>query len=628
MIRNSLFLLATLCMMTVTYAQKHTKTVLKIGDKSFSVQEFNYIFNKNNPGSLNPMTKQEYLDLFVNYKLKVADAEAMGLDTIPSFISELDFYRNELAKPYLTDRKAEDEVIAEAYERLKYDINASHILVMVRQDASPQDTLKAWEKITKAQQEIVNGASFEETAKRYSEDPSVKNNSGRLGWFTAFQMVYPFETAAYKTQTNQLSPIVRTAYGYHLIKVNGKRPSSGEILVAHIMKTYPQNATQQQIDAAKESIDSIYIKVKGGDDFATIASLYSDDRQSAESGGELPWFSRGRMIEAFSDQAFALANNGDISEPFRTQFGWHIAKRLDYKPIGTIDDEREGILERLTYDERSQAGVKTLLSKLKKEYSFKMDTILLNRLTGIISSSANDSAVMAETAHLDGTLYSFTNKTMGIAEFIQVLKESGMLNKRADVPTIAKMAAQTADNEILNFEKSRLEEKYPEFKFLMQEYHDGLLVFEISQKKIWSKASSDTTEIKNFYNNNIHRYSQPQSFSGKIIKFDSEKRATQFTKKLENNNKTEKLLKSCKNCKIIEGSFIKGEDAEIDAMLWPATGTNKLITGIGNYNFGTPIDFDTIKGTVISDYQDYLEKQWITDLHNKYRPKIYPQTIK
>ncbi len=611
-------------------AQPKSKPVLKIGNQSFQTEEFDYIYNKNNPGSLNPMTQKEYLNLFVNYKLKVKAAEDAGLDTVAAFKSELEYYRNELAKPYLTDRKAEEDVVSEAYERLKYDIDASHILVMARQDATPADTLKAWEKIKKAEQEIIGGADFAMVAQKYSEDPSVRNNSGRLGWFTAFQMVYPFESEAYKTAVDGLSKIVRTSYGYHLIKVHGKRQSSGEILVAHIMKTFPQNATQEQIDRAKQSIDSIGHLIQSGEDFATLASAYSDDQQSAVAGGELPWFSKGRMIESFANQAFALKENGDISESFRTPFGWHIVKRIDYKPIGTLDEERDNILEHLTYDDRSQAGVKTLVAHLKKEYSFRNDTALLSRLITLIKGASNDSVAKAEAALLQGNLYSFGPVKRTIAEFASRLADAGMLTNRADAATIAKIAEKESENDILEYEKSHLEQKYPEFRFLMMEYHDGLLVFEISQQKIWNRAASDTLGLNSFYSRNIDRYSENQTFTGKILKFGDAKAVKTFAKKLETNKmKAYAQISSRKDITINEGRFVKGENASIDNIVWPASGSKdeKVITE-GTYMYDTPIPLEKIKGTVISDYQEYLEKEWIKELHSKYGPRIYNKNIK
>lgn len=613
-------------------AQKKDKTVLTIGKETFTLKEFDYIYNKNNPGSLNPMTKEQYLELFVNYKLKVKEACEMGLDTAQQFISELNYYFNELSRPYLTDRKAEDKVIAEAYERIKSDVNASHILILLQHDATPEDTLKAWNKINEAKKELENGADFAKTALKYSEDPSVSNNSGALGWFTAFQMVYPFETAAYKTAPGHISDIVKTSYGYHIIKVHDKRPAAGEILVAHIMKMTPPRATQQQFDEAKQSIDSIYSLIVNGADFAEMARLYSDDGQSAMNDGELPWFSRGRMIEQFSDEAFALRENGEMTTPFRTPFGWHIAKRIDYKPIGSIDDERDNIKERITYDERAQAGVKTLVEKLKKEYSFKVENEILTALSEIIKTEENDSIIIHNSKNLKGNLLSFADKKIEPATFVEYLKGINSLQTSKEEASLRLNLEKFIESQLLDYEKGKLKEKYPDFRYLIQEYHDGLLVFEISQQKIWNKASADTLELKNFYIENINRYSSSQIFTGLIIETNTAKEASALNLKLKNGVKiSEKDIDKGekKGWRIESGSYTKGEDSQIDAKVWPRQ--SEILHNIvlyGEFKYGEPIEFERIKGTITSDYQNYLEKEWLKELHLKYRPTINRKAVK
>ncbi len=629
---RSLLLLGCFCLTLGAYAQKKDKCVLKIGDQDFSLQEFEYIYNKNNPVSQNPMTKQAYLDLFVNYKLKVKAAEDAGLDTVASFVSELQYYRDELSKPYLSDKKAEDQVLAEAYERMQNELDASHILIMAKPDATPQDTMVAWNKAKKALDEIKAGADFNQVAMRYSEDPSVQRNSGRLGYFSAFQMVYPFETGAYQTPVGEVSDIVRSPYGYHLIKIHDKRPASGEILVAHIMKMVPQNGSNAQEVEARMSIDSIFAKVQSGDDFAALATEYSDDKQSAFHGGELPWFSRGRMVAAFADVAFALGNNGDVSQPFRTPFGWHIVKRLDYKPLGSLEAERDNILQRLSNDERSHAGVKALVASLKQSYHFSVDSLQLNSLLDVVDHESNDSLLQARAHAFGGTLFSFAGTDVAVSSFVAVLEDAKMLRAGVSRQQVLDRLSSFEERSILVYEKSVLEAKYPDFRFLMQEYHDGLLVFEISQRMVWEKAASDTTALMTFYRDNIHRYSAPRSFTGDVVVCQSVEKA----KALKSGCQSGKPLTTAqvrrmagKGAEVHSGSFVYGQDASTDALIWPSGGDqNPLVVLNGNFEYGEAAPFASIRGSVISDYQNYLEAAWLKQLHQKYQPKIYRKVVK
>ena len=298
MIRSFVVIILTIVSLSVC-AQKKDKLVLKIGNLPVTVDEFVSNYQKNNTNILDKKdikSPEEYLDLFINFKLKVLEAQNLGYDTLTSFINEMKGYREELAKPYLTDVSYNEEMIKTAYHRTKYERKASHLLIMVSPDASPSDTLAAWNKISKLREQIKNGADFNELAAQYSEDPSAKENKGLLGYFNAFRMVYPFEDMAYKTPVGQISEIVRTRFGYHLIKIHDERLYPGEIKVAHIMKMFPQHASDEIIAKLKQKADSIWILATSGTDFAELAKKYSDDKQSAAAGGRMNWFSSANMV--------------------------------------------------------------------------------------------------------------------------------------------------------------------------------------------------------------------------------------------------------------------------------------------------------------------------------------------
>ena len=289
----------------ITATLANDPVLMKINGKPVLKSEFEYIYNKNNSNnSLDKKTLDEYVDLFVNFKLKVEEAKAQGLDTTKSFINELAGYRSQLTKPYLTDAKVDESVLQEAYNRLKEDVEVSHILIRVQQNATPADTLAAWKKINAIAKRIEK-EDFAKVAKEVSEDESAKENNGYIGWVSAFRTVYPFETMAYNTKPGTISKPVRTAFGYHIVKVQGRRESQGEILVAHIMR-FTEQGNDEKNKSAKFKIDSIYDRVKAGDDFGKLANDLSDDRGSATKNGELPWFGAGRMIPEFENAALHL----------------------------------------------------------------------------------------------------------------------------------------------------------------------------------------------------------------------------------------------------------------------------------------------------------------------------------
>jgi peptidyl-prolyl cis-trans isomerase SurA len=295
-----------------------------LGGKPVYTSEFEYVYNKNNGNAENAYSRaslQEYLDLYTNFKLKVMDAESRGLDTTTAFRLELEGYKQQLAQPYLTEKSVTDKLIREAYDRMKKEVNASHILIGVAPDAEPNDTLEAYNRVMELRKRVLAGEDFAKLAATFSEDPSARENNGQLGYFTALQMVYPFEDAAYTTPIGQLSNPIRTKFGYHLIKVNDVRAAQGEIKVSHIMVRATPDMPKADSVAAKKKIDEIYARVLRRENWDRLVSQFSEDVNSAQNGGELPWFGTGRMIPSFEEAALKLTKPGEIAKPVHTPYG-------------------------------------------------------------------------------------------------------------------------------------------------------------------------------------------------------------------------------------------------------------------------------------------------------------------
>src|SRR5436190_4721644 len=397
--------------------------VMTINGKPIKKSEFEAVYRKNNGKEVGTTTKsvKEYVDLFSLFKSKVFEAESLGLDTLRTFKNELAGYRRQLAAPYLTDKNTNENLLTEAYERMKTEVRASHILVKLEETALPKDTLEAWtrihlirnavigklptasemanyEKLLKNTTEVskqlkakdssmyrariipmrsiaetykVSEDKFQGLAARISDDPSAVENKGDLNYFSALDMVYPFESAAYNTNAGEVSNVVRTRFGYHILKVYDKRQSRGEMVASHIMVKFPKNGTEQDKANAKTKIDEIYAKLKGGQSFEELARQFSDDKQSADRGGQLQPFKGGRLPKAFEDAAFALKNNGDVSEPIQSPYGWHIIKRIDLKGVPAFNEVKSELKNRVSRDSRSQMGRVALIERVKKENGFK-----------------------------------------------------------------------------------------------------------------------------------------------------------------------------------------------------------------------------------------------------------------
>ena len=363
MIKKLILILLITFVLPTNAQHKKDKVLLTIDDQPVYTSEFLRVYNKNKDvvSEENKKDITEYLDLFINYKLKLKDAKELKLDTVKSYLNEFNKYKKQLIEPYLKDRAVTDKLVKEAYNRLKKEVKASHILVLVKPNASPSDTLKAYNKVLKAREEILAGADFAKVAKKQSEDPSAKQNGGDLGYFSAFSMVYPFETAAFTTPVGQISMPFRTRFGYHIVKVYDVRDSKGEIKVAHIMIRDKKNDNAY----AANQINDIYNKYKQGEKFELLAKKYSDDKSSAVKGGVIRRFSQGRMIQPFADISFALEKVGDVSKPFKTKFGWHIVKLIAKYPVASFDKMKDELTKKVEKGERSVLIGKSITSKLK-----------------------------------------------------------------------------------------------------------------------------------------------------------------------------------------------------------------------------------------------------------------------
>lgn len=617
--------------LSVSYTLAQKNTIVTIDQKPILIEEFEYYYNKNNTNDLQQkMPVQEYMQLFVNFKLKVHQAYMLQMDTAQTFKQELEGYRNQLIKPYLTDNEKIDDLVKEAYQHLLEDVDVSHILIRLNANPTPADTIAAYTKAMTAYKRVTNGESFEKIAVEFSEDPTVQENKGRLGFITGMMVVYPFEKTAYTTPVGQVSAPIRTRFGYHIIKVHDKRKTQGERLVAHILKRIPEDASEKQKAAIERSIKSIYEDLAKGADFQRLAQANSDDQSSANKGGEISWVGTGKTTPEFENAVFNLQNIGDISQPVKTEFGWHIIKLLDKRDIMTLQEAYPLIEPRVKTDERASIIANSFIEKLKKTYNFKSYPTNLHALQTLLAQP-NDN-ILEQTKTYNLPIYTFADQVITQSDLIVFLHQQNYTKNPIDLSLLDILANQVANNTIIKYENSMLEKKYPEFGLLMNEYKEGILLFNISNEMVWSKASKDIEGLTDFFEKNKKSYAWDKPrFKGAIIYCDSKqsfktaKKIAKATPEKELSTKLKQTLNSNeKNAvKIETGLFAEQTNPVVDKLVFKKGKLEKnndypYIFTSGNIQKHYPDSYQDIRGIVINDYQNHLDKQWIEELRSKY----------
>ncbi len=634
--KRKIILFAGLALSVYAFSQQNDLVLMRINNKDITRSEFEYIYNKNNSNNeLDKKSLDEYVNLFVNFKLKVAAAQAEGVDTTKAFRDEFQGYRQQLTKSYLTDDSVDEANARDVYNRLKENIEVSHILIRCKPDATPADSLDAYHKAERARQRILNGENFEKVAREVSEDPSVKQNGGDLGYFTSLQMVAPFEDAAYSLKVGTMSKPVRTDFGYHVIKVTNRRPDMGKVLVAHIFKFLPQDVTKEKENKVSLQMDSIYNALQHGADFATLAKNCSEDKGTAPRGGELPWIGFRQTVKEFEDVAYSLKKD-EYSKPFRSPSGMHIVKLIDRKTIEPFDEKKDEIVRRLSRQGRGDKGAEVLVEKLEKSYSFSLNEKSVAEIKNLMKNvqMGKDSLNSPYAKELSGDLLTLSGINYPVQGFIEWAKTH-------QGPT-EKLLKDYTRKVVLDFEDSRLEQKYPEFGHLMQEYRDGILLFDISNRTVWDKASKDEKGLATFFDENKSNYSWDSPRFKGVIVHCKDKKVAKDVKKLTKKNPEEEWLtvirKTLNNdsisvVKIEKGLFAKGENKYVDKLKFKSGNFEPLkdypvTIFIGKKLKKGPESYKDVRGPVTADYQNYLEANWIKELRDKYKVEINQEVLK
>ncbi len=641
-------LLIFVFLLTQTFLSAQNKEILfTIDNHPYYTDEFVRVYNKNLDLVKDDSQKDldKYLELFLGYKLKVEKANKIGLQNSSSYQNELKSYRNQLSKNYINDSKVTNELVNEAYNRMTKEIRASHILVLVDEGASPEDTLKAFNKIKDIKNRLNAGEDFVKVAQQFSEDPSVKENNGDLGYFTAFRMVYPFENAAFNTNAGEVSKPFRTRFGYHLVKVVDKRENRGEVTVAHIMIVKPTTADAPLEAKAKQTIEEIYQKIQQGEGFESLASQFSEDKSSASKGGVLQRFGAGQLSsEEFENVAFSLQNKNDISKPFQSQFGWHIIKLIDKHPVQSFEELKNELEDKVRKDERSMLITNSLAKKLRAKYTQTKDKKVLASVKKAVTED-----FYAQTWELPTNLKDFEatlltiNKSKQISaneflNFIQVQQKSKLKTKPVS-KLVDELFEKFIDDQVTAYYNDNLENEFPEFKYVMDEYRDGLLLFDLMEKEIWTKAKTDSLGLSNYFNQNSKNYQWKKRYNVNIFS-STDKEAIEKAKKFLEKGKSIDYIKEKLNSDGKINIMVKSGLFEEDYDILPQY--SNLSKGVSDrvskdqYHFVVDVlevkDVENkvlseCKGKVVNDYQQYLENNWVNELKKEFDVKINSNTF-
>ncbi|MGQ9620312.1 MAG: peptidylprolyl isomerase [Bacteroidales bacterium] len=623
----------------VFYAQELNDRILMVVDgRNISAGEFIRMYKKTfSPGDLYEF--DQYLDQFTVFKLKVAEAIREGYDTTKAFKTELASYREQLSRNLLTDNEAKNNVLRKAYERSLKEINAWHILVACPPESSAEDTLASYNKAVEIKARIVSGEPFEQVARSVSDDPSVRYNGGNLGYFTAFQMITPLEDAVYSMKKGEISDPVKTPYGYHIIKVADIRPSKGKVKVAHIMRSVSPDAPEKEVKAAEDTINYVYKQLLSGASFADLARKYSNHKESALRGGELNWFGAGEIVTEFIEAALALKNNGDFTPPVRTVYGWHIIKRIDKREPPSFEEAKPEIESKINESWLNSIVIKSLVEKLRKEYGFRLNIGVFNWF-----KNNTDTLIIRGLAKYDRKsipqepVYTFANQKFSGAEFAKFIESKASPENRDEPGLFVDKSIETCiTDHILRYENSVLETKYPDFRYLMNEFHDGILLFEISEKKVWDRVQSDSAGMKKYYETNKNKYMSKKAFEGALYIFNNKDKPRKFysafTRYSNHHDLDEKLRKKFSGRNYTGITVNKGLWQEGDTILpgdlkWQRGTVKTNINGypaviaIETVHEPEPLPFSQIQGEIMSEYQEYIESEWVRQLKEKYPVKL------
>lgn len=628
-------------MCAISFAAKDA-VIMKVNGTDVTRSEFEYLYNKNSQQQLSPQPLDEYVEMFKLYKMKVADAKAAGLDTTSAFLKEMEQYRDELSAPYLVDSVYMNKLVEEAYKRSKQEAQAYHIMMLKSMDSSENKILKS--RLDSIRNELLKGADFSEMAKKYSQDKSAQTNGGYLGYITVNRYPYNFEKNAFELREGEISEIVESPVGYHILKGGKKRPASGRVLTAHILRMASGDISDADKAKAKALIDSIYEEVvKNPDSFENLAMSFSEDPGSAKNGGKLPWFGRGEMVSEFDSVAFAL-KDGEISEPFLSRFGWHIIKKYDSNDGFTLNQMKPLLLSRMSVpqDERYMMIKRHQNETLGKKHKLKVNNSSLSAIKDEISRNGIDTVFF--TRFLEGKegnmqLFAIDKEAIPVKDFAEFMKST-----RQNDPVVAgelfdNLYTSYLNDRLLDAEKDWLKENVSDYSNLLKEYEEGSLLYEISVRNVWDKAAKDEEGLKNFFENHRDDYTwKNPHVKGYLVQVSNDS-ITRLVEnrlgELDSDSIVKTIRKEFQRAVQIDKVLLeKGQNQMVDYLVFGGAEYIPKNTRFKNFFMyqprilEAPEEVNDVRGLVTGDYQTELQRAWEDELRTKYPVEINDKVLK
>ncbi|MBW2937584.1 peptidylprolyl isomerase [Aureisphaera sp. CAU 1614] len=626
-----------------SYAQKDKEALMTINNEPIYAKEFKRVYKKNLELVQEESQKSVdgYLDLFIDYKMKVAEAYAQNLHKNKEYVKDFGKYEEQLSRNYIFDTNITEEIIKEAYNRSLEEVEASHILIKTSWDSFPQDTLVAYNKIEQIRKRALAGEDFNELAKKTSEEPGSDEREGRLGYFSAFDMVYPFESEAYNTPVGGVSNIIRTQFGYHIIKVTDRRKKAAPIVTSHIMVSTMKDTSAAN---AKDRINEIYGLLQQGESFEDLAKQYSDDKATGLNGGKMRPFSKGQLkAPPFEEAAYSLKNPGDISKPVQTRFGWHIIRLEEKLVIPSYEDQVNELEKTIKGSDRLKSITSAVNNKIKKKYGFESYDYL-----PFFETFVTDSILKKKWKYTplpkkdDRPIFKIGEKVYRFNDFAAYLSERQPKLKtfKYKGALIEAVYDEFETNELKDYFKQNLEMENEEYAGIIQEYRDGLLIFEVMAKNVWNKAKNDTLGQKAFYEKNLDKYKSQSQLNGAIFTSSQEEVINQVADLLNQGVSPieikEQINTGGKTNVLVTLGYFDINSTELPKNFELKEGVSEIYRGdttftIVKTNFIAPPrvkGFNEVKGRVMSDFQNELEKEWIKSLKEKYTVKVNEKALK
>ena len=623
----------------------HAQSLFTIDGTGTSKDEFLKAYSKNNSGEKpTERSYREYLDLYIRYKLKVRAAYEAQLDTLPAQRTELQNFRSQVSDTYLKDEASLDKLVKEVFVRGQQDMLLAHIFIALPKNASVTDTLRAYEKAMTAYNALKKGKNFGETALAYSEDPSVKTNMGRIGYITVFTLPYELESLAWSLAPGQFSKPYRSKGGYHIFKNLGERKSLGRIKVAQILLPFPPGSTAALQAGVRQKADSVYGLLVKGADFASLARSSSGDNLSYQNGGELPEFGIGRYDSAFEATAYALDRDGAISKPLFSAYGYHIIKRIARKPFPRQFDEAAtaALKQQVLNDPRVEISRQALFNKIYRETGLRRDDVAESDLWAFTDSAIRNAGFSSyHGLGFSTSLFSIGQHTYTIKEWLDYARTARSQRTTANPVSDKDLFTRYTERTAMDYYRNHLEDYNKDFAFQLTEFKEGNLLFEIMQRKIWDKASTESAGLKNYYDAHKDKYWWNASADALLFTCNNEKTA-EIVKARLTGDPTHEWRKITDSA----GAAIQADSGRYELAQIPGGGlqaaagsfTSPIMNKTDNtvsfsyiltvYHERSPRNYRDARGFVINDYQAFLEDQWIASLKKKYPVKIEEAVLK